>query len=63
MEEKTYVSIHELDAKSIVGATDVVADIPGDLPLRKWLYAWTLDPHIEGNYQPFIDKWISVLIV
>jgi len=63
MEEKTYVSIHELDAKSIVGATDVEADISRDLPLRKWLYAWTLDPHIEGNYQEFIDKWISVLIV
>ena len=63
MEEKTYVSIHELDAKSIVGATDVEADIPRDLPLRKWLYAWLLDPHIEGNYQQFIDKWISILIV
>ena len=63
MEEKTYVSIHELDAKSIVGATDVEADISRDLPLRKWLYAWTLDPHIEGNYQQFIDKWISILIV
>ncbi|NBU62540.1 MAG: hypothetical protein EBS28_01930, partial [Chlamydiae bacterium] len=63
MEEKTYVSIHELDAKSIVGATDVEADISSDLPLRKWLYAWLLDPHIEGNYQQFIDKWISILIV
>ena len=63
MEEKTYVSIHELDAKSIVGATDVEADISSDLPLRKWLYAWLLDPHIEGNYQQFIDKWVSVLIV
>ncbi len=63
MEEKTYVSIHELDAKSIVGATDVEADISKDLPLRKWLYAWLLDPHIEGNYQQFIDKWISILIV
>ena len=63
MEEKTYVSIHELDAKALVGAADVEADISRDLPLRKWLYAWLLDPHIEGNYQQFIDKWISILIV
>ena len=63
MEEKTYVSIHELDASSIVGAKDVEANISKDLPLRKWLYSWLLDPHIEGNYQKFFDKWISILIV
>ena len=63
MEEKTYVSIDDLDVKAIVGVADVEADISHDLPLRKWLYAWTLDPNIQGNYQKFIDKWISILIV
>jgi len=63
MEEKTYVSIDDLDVKAIVGVADVEADISRDLPLRKWLYAWTLDPNIQGNYQKFIDKWISILIV
>jgi len=62
MEEKTYVSIDDLDVKSIVG-TDIEADISKDLPLRKWLYSWLLDPNIEGNYQKFFDKWISILIV
>ena len=33
------------------------------LPLRKWLYAWLLDPNIEGNYQRSIDGFIALLIV
>jgi voltage-gated potassium channel Kch len=33
------------------------------LPLRKWLYAWLLDPTIPGNYQKGVDKWIGILIV
>ncbi|NBT56918.1 MAG: ion transporter, partial [Betaproteobacteria bacterium] len=33
------------------------------MPLRKWLYAWLLDPTIPGNYQKGIDKWIGILIV
>jgi voltage-gated potassium channel Kch len=37
--------------------------ISSDLPFRKWLYSWLLDPHIEGNYQKTIDKWIVILIV
>ena len=37
--------------------------ISGDLPFRKWLYAWLLDPHIEGNYQKSIEHWIGLLIV
>lgn len=63
MEEKKYLSIDDLDVKALVGAADVKANISSDLPLRKWLYAWTMDPTIEGNYQKFIDKWISILIV
>jgi voltage-gated potassium channel Kch len=38
-------------------------NISSDLPFRKWLYSWLLDPHIEGNYQKTIDKWIVILIV
>ena len=38
-------------------------EISSDLPFRKWLYAWLLDPRIEGNYQKSIDHWIGLLIV
>jgi len=38
-------------------------NISSDLPFRKWLYSWLLDPHIEGNYQKTLDKWIVILIV
>jgi voltage-gated potassium channel len=38
-------------------------EIASDLPFRKWLYAWLLDPHIEGNYQKTIEHWIGLLIV
>ena len=54
--------IIDLDAKTLMGA-DVEADISPDLPRRQWLYAWLLDPNIEGNYQKFLDKWIGLLIV
>ena len=63
MEEKNYVSIHDLDVKNIVGAHDVEADIPSNLPFRKWLFSWLFDAHIPGNYQQVLDKWISILIV
>ena len=39
------------------------ANISNDLPFRQWVYAWLLDPHIEGNYQKSIDKWIGFLRV
>ena len=42
---------------------DEVANISSDLPMRKWLYSWLLDPSIPGNYLKGIDKWISYLIV
>jgi voltage-gated potassium channel len=38
-------------------------EISSDLPFRKWLYSWLLDPHIEGNYQKTIEHWIGLLIV
>jgi hypothetical protein len=39
------------------------AQISSDLPFREWLYCWLLNPHIEGNYQKTIDRWIGILIV
>ena len=30
---------------------DKEVDISSDLPLRKWLYSWLLDPHIEGDQE------------
>ena len=54
--------IIDLDAKTLMGE-DVEANISPDLPKRKWLYAWLLDPNIPGNYQKFLDKWIGLLIV
>lgn len=54
--------ITDLDAKALMG-DDVEADISPDLPLRKWMHAWLLDPHIPGNYHKEIDKWIGLLIV
>ena len=39
------------------------ANISSDLPFREWLYAWLLNPHIEGNYQKTIERWIGILIV
>lgn len=39
------------------------AHISSDLPLRKWLYSWLLNPHIDGNHQKTVDRWISILIV
>ena len=41
-------------------APSVVAE---NLGFRKWLYAWLLDPTIEGNYQKPIDNFIALLIV
>ena len=39
------------------------ADISASLPLRQWLYAWLLDPKIEGNLHKDVDRWIGILIV
>ena len=39
------------------------ADISSSLPLRQWLYAWLLDPKIEGNLHRNVDRWIGILLV
>jgi voltage-gated potassium channel Kch len=54
------MQINDLEAQLI---TDHEAHISSDLPFREWLYAWLLNPHIEGNYQKTIDRWIAILIV
>jgi len=46
--------------ESVDIAPSVVAE---NLGFRKWLYAWLLDPTIEGNYQKPIDNFIALLIV
>ena len=45
---------------SVEIATSIVSD---QLPFRRWLYSWLLDPNIEGNYQKSIDSFIALLIV
>jgi hypothetical protein len=52
--EHVHVQIHGVDHR---------AEIPADLPMRQWLYAWLLDPEIADNYQKDVDRWIGVLIV
>ena len=54
------MQINDLEAQLI---TDHEAHISSDLPFREWLYSWLLNPHIEGNYQKTIDRWIAILIV
>ncbi|MEY4121592.1 MAG: hypothetical protein RLZZ457_430 [Pseudomonadota bacterium] len=54
--------LEDLDVKAILGQ-DVEADIDRNLPMRKWLYSWLLDPNIPGNFQKELDKWISYLII
>jgi len=54
--------LKDIDMQAILGQAQE-ADISKDLPMRKWLYAWLLDPSIPGNFQKNIDKWISILIV
>lgn len=57
------IAIKDLDVKSLMGAGPIEANISRDLPLRKWLHSWLLDPTIEGNYQKVIENWIGLLIV
>lgn len=54
--------IKDLDVNLLLGQ-QAEANIPDDLPRRKWLYSWLLDPNIPGNLQKAIDKWIGILIV
>lgn len=33
------------------------------LTVRRWMHAWLLDTHIEGNFQKTIDRFIAALII
>jgi hypothetical protein len=57
------IDIDALDAKALLGLENSGPPISNDQPFRKWLYDWTLNPNIPGNFQPALDKWIGVLIV
>ncbi len=54
--------LKDLNVQAILGH-EQEANISRDLPMRKWLYSWLLDPNISGNFQKNIDKWISYLII
>jgi voltage-gated potassium channel Kch len=62
-EKQKTIAIKDLDVKSLMGVGPVEANISPDLPLRKFLHSWLLDPSIEGNYHKGVDKWIGLLIV
>jgi len=55
--------IANLDVAELLGHEPKTADISRDLPMRKWLYSWLLDPNIPGNKQKQFDKWLGLLIV
>ena len=57
------IDIDELDAKALLGLEDAGPAISRDQPFRRWLYDWTLNPNIAGNFQKSLDKWVAVLIV
>ncbi len=56
------IYLKDLNVASLLGK-DAVADIPSNLPMRKWLFSWLLDTTIPGNMQKGVDKWLGILIV
>ena len=63
MEDRKTIAIKDLNIKELLDTDSKPADISRDLPLRKWLYSWMLDPTIPGNFQRSFDKWIGILII
>jgi voltage-gated potassium channel Kch len=57
------IDIDSVHAKELLGLEEAGPQISHDQPLRKWLYDWTLNPNIPGNFQKSIDSWIGILIV
>lgn len=55
--------IKNLNLETILRPEEGDARIDRNLPMRKWLYSWLLDPNIPGNFQKDLDKWISFLII
>ncbi len=54
--------LDNIDVAELLGK-EQKAEISKDLPMRKWLYSWLLDPNIPGNKQKQVDKWLGILIV
>ena len=46
-----------------MASADTTVKIGQELPMRKWLYSWLLDPTIPGNLQKGFDRWIGILIL
>jgi voltage-gated potassium channel Kch len=57
------IDIDSVHAKELLGLEEAGPQISHDQPLRKWLYDWTLNPNIPGNFQKSIDSWVGILIV
>lgn len=57
------IDIDEIDAKALLGLEESGPAIARDQPFRRWLYDWTLNPNIPGNFQKSLDSWIAILIV
>ena len=57
------IDIDSVHAKELLGLENAGPQISTDQPLRKWLYDWTLNPNIPGNFQKSIDSWVGILIV
>jgi voltage-gated potassium channel Kch len=57
------IDIESVHAKELLGMEETGPQISNDQPLRKWLYDWTLNPNIIGNFQKSLDSWIGLLIV
>ena len=57
------IDIDAVDAKKLLGIEESGPSISSDQPFRKWLYDWTLNPNIPGNFQSTLERWIGILIV
>ena len=57
------IDIDSIDAKALLGLEESGPPISTDQPFRKWLYDWTLNPNIPGNFQSTLERWIGILIV
>jgi voltage-gated potassium channel Kch len=62
METNKTIYLKDLNVASLLGK-EQEANIPSDLPMRKWLFSWLLDTSIPGNMQKSVDKWLGILIV
>ena len=57
------IDIDAIDAKALLGVEESGPVISSDQPFRKWLYDWTLNPNIPGNFLSTLERWIGILIV